>query len=282
VGFSSPLFGRYLISVPFLNRGGILAANDAARDALVADARELLVSTRSDFVELRHVRGIDPSLPARETKVSMAIPLVPDRDELWKNVGSKVRNLVRKAEKAGLTVRDGDPARDLDAFYDVFAENMRDLGTPVYSPRFFREVVREFGDSLRMNVVEDGTTVAAAGICVAHGGLTEIHWAASRKEYLKSSPNMLLYWDAISHAASQGLSTFCFGRSTVDSGPYRFKKQWGAEPTPLRWEYLLAPGKDLPGLNPDNPKFKAAVAMWQKLPVGLTKVVGPGIVRHLP
>ena len=282
VGFSNPIFGRFLVSVPFLNRGGVLATDAAAQAALVAEARSLLASTRSKFVELRHVRGIDPALPARETKVSMSIPLEPDVDELWKRVGAKVRNLVRKAEKAGLAVREGEPARDLPAFYEVFAENMRDLGTPVYTPRFFREVVREFGDSIRMSVVEDGSTVAAAGICVAHRGVTEIHWAASRKEYLKSAPNMLLYWDAISHAARAGLTEFCFGRSTVDSGPYRFKKQWGALPTPLRWEYLLADGQSMPGLNPDNPKFRAAVAMWRKLPVALTKVVGPPIVRHLP
>jgi hypothetical protein len=112
--------------------------------------------------------------------------------------------------------------------------------------------------------------------------VTEIHWAASSRELLALSPNMLLYWEAISHASRAGLRTFCFGRSTVDSGPYRFKKQWGALPTPLTWEYLLAPGAKPPGLRPDNPKFRAAVGTWKKLPVGLTKLLGPPIVRHIP
>ena len=282
VGFANPLFGRYLVSMPYLNRGGILASSSEARDALRSAANDLVARTSSDFCELRHVKGIDPSLPAREDKVSMSLAVDRDREVLWKEIGPKVRNLVRKAEKSGLTAREGDPARDLVSFYDVFARNMRDLGTPVYSSRFFVEVFREFPDSCRLSVVEHEGRTAAAAICVTHGGFTEIHWAASRHELLRLSPNMLLYWDAISHAAESGLREFCFGRSTEGSGPYRFKKQWGAQPTPLRWEYLLAPGKEVPGLNPDNPKFRLAVRLWKKLPVGLTRVLGPPIVRHLP
>jgi hypothetical protein len=109
-----------------------------------------------------------------------------------------------------------------------------------------------------------------------------MHWAASRREFLRFSPNMLLYWEAIAHAARIGVREFCFGRSTADSGPHRFKKQWRAAPTRLRWEYLLAPGQKLPGLHPGNPKYRLAVAAWQKLPVTLTRVLGPPIVRHLP
>jgi FemAB-related protein (PEP-CTERM system-associated) len=201
---------------------------------------------------------------------------------LWKEIGAKVRNLVRKAEKSDLTVREGDPARDLDGFYDVFAENMRELGTPVYAKRFFREVFREFPDSLRLTVVEAGSRLVASGICIRDGGFTEIHWAASSRDYLRYSPNMALYWEAISHAADQGLTEFCFGRSTEDSGPYRFKKQWGAQPTRLRWEYLLPEGGGMPGLNPDNPKFRLATRVWQKLPLPVTRLLGPPIVRHLP
>ncbi|NNE42693.1 MAG: FemAB family PEP-CTERM system-associated protein [Gemmatimonadetes bacterium] len=282
VAFANPLFGRYLVSVPYLNRGGILAATDRARDALRAEAQQLVESTRSAFCELRHVEGIDPALPARENKVSMSLSLEPGTEVLWKEIGAKVRNLVRKAEKNDLTVREGDPAKDLGRFYDVFAENMRDLGTPVYARRFFEEVFREFPDSLRLSVVESGSDLAAAGICIRDGGFTEIHWAASSREYLKFSPNMALYWEAISQAAEAGLTEFCFGRSTEGSGPYRFKKQWGAVPTPLRWEYLLPPGGETPGLNPDNPKFRLATRVWQRLPLPLTRVLGPPIVRHLP
>ncbi|GJM44158.1 MAG: hypothetical protein DHS20C21_10000 [Gemmatimonadota bacterium] len=282
VAFAHPLFGRFLVSIPFMNRGGILSGSDEATAALVEDAKRLVAETRSDFCELRHVERALPELPVREKKISMSLPLHDDLDLLWKDVGSKVRNLVRKAEKADLKARHSQGDQDLDAFYDVFVENMRDLGTPVYSGRFFREVFREFPDDVRMTVVEKDGRVAAAGICVAQGGFTEIHWAASRRDMLRSSPNMLLYWECISTAAREGLTEFCFGRSTEDSGPYRFKKQWGAQPTPLHWEYILAPGKELPEINPDNPKYRAAIRVWQRLPMPVTRWLGPPIVRHLP
>lgn len=282
VAFASPWFGRYLVSVPYLNRGGILASTQRARQVLVAEARRLLEVTRSDFCELRHVHRSDPALPAREGKVSMSLPVDVGPDALWSGVGAKVRNLVRKAEKSGLTVREGDPAKDLDGFYDVFARNMRELGTPVYTKRFFEEAFRVFPDDLRLSLVEGNAGVAAAGVCIREGDFTEIHWAASRRELLSQSPNMLLYWEAISQAARTGVKEFCFGRSTEGSGPHRFKKQWGARPTPLEWEYLLAPGKGMPGLNPDNPKFRLATRVWRRLPLAWTRILGPPIVRYLP
>jgi FemAB-related protein (PEP-CTERM system-associated) len=281
VAFASPLFGRFLVSVPFLNRGGILASTDEAAHALRSEAAELVTRTRSAFCELRHVDRRFPDLPVRDAKVSMSLALPEDPDVLWKAVGSKVRNLVRKAEKAGLAPRPGTPA-DLDAFQDVFARNMRDLGTPVYSPRFFREVFREFPDDTSLTIVERDGVVASAGILVEQGGFTEIHWAASRREMLRESPNMLLYWECLANSVKRGKTEFCFGRSTEGSGPHRFKKQWGAEATRLHWEYVLAPGAELPGLNPDNPKYRLAIDVWRRLPLSLTRAIGPSIVRHLP
>jgi FemAB-related protein (PEP-CTERM system-associated) len=282
VAFSNALFGRYLVSVPFLNRGGILATSERATRALLEDARGLVAETGSAFCELRHHAGIDSSLPARESKVSMSLPVDEEPDAIWRNVGAKVRNLVRKAEKSGLMVREGDPTQDLLKFYDVFARNMRDLGTPVYGADFFSEVFQEFPEATRLTLVEKEGRTAAAGICLTAGGFTEIHWAAARRELLRFSPNMLLYWEAISYASRSGLREFCFGRSTEGSGPHRFKKQWGAKPTPLRWEYLLPPGREVPHLNPDHPKYRLAIKAWQNLPLAWTRALGPRIARHLP
>jgi FemAB-related protein (PEP-CTERM system-associated) len=282
VFFSNRIFGRYLVSVPFLNRGGVLADGDAAVRALLADASELVLSTRSDFCELRHAVGVDPELPAREGKVSMTLALGRTPDAMWNALSAKVRNQIRKAGQLGATAREGNPATELGRFYDVFAENMRDLGTPVYSSAFFEEMFRTFPGALRLHFVECDGEIAAAAICVAHAGATEIHWAGARRRFLRYKPNMLLYWDAISRAAAAGLAEFCFGRSTAGSGPHRFKKQWGCREIPLRWEYLLPPGRTLPRLNPENPKFRLAIAVWQRLPLKLTRLLGPSIVRHLP
>ncbi len=282
IAFRNPLFGRYLVSMPYLNRGGIVARTERARKALLAKARSLLESTHSKFCELRHESPIDPTLPARTDKVSMDLDVTEGAEALWKAIGPKVRNLIRKAQKAGLTTREAD-LRDLPAFYEIFAENMRDLGTPVYTQAFFQETLREFPEETRLTLVEEeeGTPVAG-GICLTQGDRTEMHWAAASRRALPRSPNMLLYWEAIENAAKTGLQTFCFGRATEGSGPHRFKKQWGAKPTRLQWEYLLAPGATQPAMNPENPKFALAIKAWKKLPVAITKVLGPPIVRHIP
>ncbi|MDP6462086.1 MAG: FemAB family PEP-CTERM system-associated protein [Gemmatimonadota bacterium] len=281
--FSHFVFGKYLVSMPFLNRGGILAETDRARHALLEGAKTLLRETGSAYCELRHTEAeAIGGLPARTAKVSMALTLDADPELLWKRVGPKVRNLVRKAERAGLEVREGQGEEDLATFQELFAVNMRDLGTPVYSPGFFRAVLGAFGDHCRLTLVERDGVAAAGGLCLQYNGFTEIHWAASRREFRRDSPNMLLYWDAIRDACETGLRTFCFGRSTEGSGPYRFKRQWGAEPVPLRWEYLLSAGGGLPELNPDNPRFRLAVRIWQRLPLSVTRILGPPIVRHLP
>jgi FemAB-related protein (PEP-CTERM system-associated) len=282
IRFANPWFGRYLVSMPYLNRGGILADSAESAAVLLADARRLLADTRSKYCELRHESPLGEDLPRRQDKVSMTLDVSRGADALWEGIGGKVRNLVRKAEKEGLTARVGDPQRDFDLFYRLFAENMRDLGTPVYAAAFFREILAVFADSARLSIVEKEGEPAAAAISLIHRGFCEIHWAAARREMLPFSPNMLLYWEAISHAARSGVRIFCFGRSTVGSGPHRFKKQWGAVPTALSWEYLLSPGQPLPALRPDNPKYRAAVGAWKRLPIGLTRILGPPIVRHIP
>lgn len=282
VRFANPLFGRYLASMPYLNRGGILTSSPDAVAPLLEDAAEILRATRSRSCELRHERPLGSDLPRRYDKVTMILDVSAGADALWTSIGPKVRNLVRKAQKAGLQAREGIPETDLPIFYSLFAENMRDLGTPVYGARFFRELLRAFPDSVRMFIVERNNQSAAAGLCITHGAFTEIHWAASRRSLLPHAPNMLLYWEAISWAARSGLRTFCFGRSTENSGPYHFKKQWGAVAVPLAWEYILAPGEALPNLRPENPAFLAARSVWKRFPVGLSKIVGPPIVRHIP
>jgi FemAB-related protein (PEP-CTERM system-associated) len=158
---------------------------------------------------------------------------------------------------------------------------MRDLGTPVYPRRFFREILDTFEDA-RVAVVLMGDQTVAAGILLGFAGRLEIPWASSLRSHNRFSPNMLLYWAALQWAIKSGYQTFDFGRCTRDSGTYRFKQQWGAQEHPLVWYYWLRDGGALPELNPDNPAYASLVRTWQKLPIALTKLLGPQIVKHLP
>jgi FemAB-related protein (PEP-CTERM system-associated) len=159
---------------------------------------------------------------------------------------------------------------------------MRDLGTPVYAKNFFGTILRTFPKESRICAVSLKGVTIAAGLLYGFRRVVEIPWAGTDRRYNHLSPNMLLYNSALEYACQQGFLVFDFGRSTVDSGTYRFKQQWGAQPHPLYWYYWLAEGERMPELNPDNPKYKAAIVLWRQLPLRAANLIGPHIVKYLP
>jgi FemAB-related protein (PEP-CTERM system-associated) len=280
--FRSAVFGRFAVSLPYVNYGGVLAADDAAGRALLGQAERLATERGLIHLELRHTDVRFPELPSKRHKVAMKMELAANVDKAWEAIDRKVRNQVRKAEKSDLTVESGGMAL-VEAFYSVFARNMRDLGTPVYDRRFFSEVLGQFPDDTRVFVVRHTSGVAvAAGIGYRYRDTLEVPWASSLREFRSLSPNMLLYWHLIRHAVECGARAFDFGRSSPGDGTYRFKEQWGATPHPVSWEYRLLTGTSLPDQSPKNPKFRAAIAIWKRLPLGLTNLLGPRLVRLTP
>lgn len=278
VHIKSLLFGSSLTSLPFLNYGGVMADTEKAAALLIATAREEARARKCEHVELRHIARQFPDLPCKTHKVAMHLALSAN---LWEDLDRKVRNQIRKAEKSGLVVQRGGEELVAD-FYTVFARNMRDLGTPVYSRRLFEEVLRTFPDRSQLHIVRFNGAAVAAGLTYRTATMVQLPWASSIRDYNPLCPNVLLYWDAMQFAQSTGASTFDMGRSTPNEGTFRFKAQWGAEPVPLHWEYQLLTGDQLPNVSPANPKFQFAIALWQKLPVSVTRRVGPMIVRAIP
>jgi len=279
--FRSRLFGRFAVSLPFVNYGGVLARDHASAVFLLEQARALAAERRLAHVELRHTARQFPDLEARTHKVGMLLRLERDTAKAWESLDRKVRNHVRKAQKSQLTSRVGGPEL-LDRFYSVFARNMRDLGTPVYGKAFFLEILKSFPDSSRIAVVYLKDQPVAAGFLYAFRGVLEIPWASSDRRYNRLAPNMLLYSSALKYGCEEGFSLFDFGRSTPGGGTYKFKEQWGARPVPLHWHYWMSNGGPLPDLSPSNAKFKLAIAVWQRLPLFVSKLLGPSIVRFIP
>jgi FemAB-related protein (PEP-CTERM system-associated) len=270
-----------LVSLPFLNYGGVLADSPAIERALVAEAVALAEREGVRHLELRHAEDRALGLVTRRNKVTFRLELPKDPDRLWTGFPAKLRSQIRKPEKEGLVARVGG-AEELDAFYRVFAVNMRDLGTPVYPRRFFRTILERLPEAARLVVVRRGTQPLAAAFLLSFRGLLEVPWAASLRPYNTLGANMLAYWTALRHGCETEHRRFDFGRSTPDSGPARFKAQWGAEAVPLHWHYWLAPGRSLPDVSPTSPRFHRAVQLWRRLPLALANLVGPRIVRHVP
>jgi len=279
---SSLLFGRYLVSVPFFTYGGILADDPAIALQLAQRAGELARERRAAHVELRHSAPMpDLGLPERLDKVSMVLPLPATTEELSKRLGSKLRSQVKRAERESPEVVWGK-SELIPEFYRVFASGMHELGTPVYSRRFFEVVCKAFEDVLEILIVRKAGIVEAAAITVRHGQRVEVPWAACTDAGKRASLNMRMYWEMLKRTVESGASEFDFGRSTVDSGTYRFKSQWGAVPRQLHWHYCLPPGAALPQLNHSNPKYARAAALWRSMPLWCANLIGPRISRHLP
>ncbi len=281
VFFRSPFFGRFATSMPFVNYGGVLAdSEDAARALLDAAIREA-TRRRVSYVELRHVAAQFKELPVRSHKVSMVLPLQTTVELQWQALDRKLRNQVRKAEKSGLTIESG--GRELlNDFYDVLAQNMRDLGSPVHGKGFFDELLSTFDKDSRLFVIRLGEQAVAASIVLWHGDRIEVPWASALRAHNALCPNVLLYWEMLKFSIGRGFRAFDFGRCTPFEGTYQFKQQWGAMPEPLHWEYWLQDGVALPDRSPKNQKFSRAIKIWQQLPVGLTRLLGPRIVCNIP
>jgi len=281
VHLKSRVFGNFLVSTPCFNYCGILANDAANRTALLGKASTLATEIGASHVELRHRADIELDLPSRQDKVSMQLTLPKSEDDLWKGFSSKLRAQIRRPQKEGATCEEGG-IELLDAFYAVFSRNMRDLGTPVFPRDMFAEICDRFSERVRVFVVRLNEEPVAAGYTLGHRGMLEIPSASSLRKFNRYSPNMFLYWSVLQYAIRHGYKIFDFGRTSVDSGPYRFKKQWGAEPQNLTWHYILKEGNELPRINPDNPKYRLAVNIWRHLPMPIANVLGPQVVKHLP
>ena len=281
VFLSSRLFGRLLVSMPYVNYGGLLADTVEAQDALLKAAVDLAKKQRAAHIELRQSEVLGLGWPVKQHKVSMRLELPKHFETLWEGFPPKLRSQVRRARKAGMIVRSGGEEL-LDDFYRLLARNMRDLGTPVHARGVFEAFLKARPDETRICVVSMAGQPMAAGFLYGFREVLEIPWAAADRRHKELSANMLLYSAALEFGCGAGYRVFDFGRSTPGSGTYHFKQQWGATPFPLHWYYWLSNGGALPEISPQNPKFRLAIEVWKRLPVRITQIVGPAIVRNIP
>lgn len=285
VELNSRLFGHFLVSLPYFTYGGVLSDSEDVSEALYATLFEESKALGLEHVELRASTAqasLQKDMPAKLSKVSMVRSLPDSIDQLWDDIGTKVRAQIKKAQRFELSMKFGK-GELLDDFYQVFAENMRDLGTPVYSKQFFKELIdSNLKDSFDIGVVYFQGKPVSTCFLMQHKGMMEVPWASALNSVNHMNVNMYMYWEILQHAIHRQNQFFDFGRSSKDAGTYRFKKQWGAEPQQLHWYYWLPDGGDMPELNPNNPKYKLLISVWQKLPVWLTKLIGPPVVKYLP
>ena len=277
----SRLFGDFSVSLPYFNYGGVLADNSDIANKLLAAAATHYQQNSSSHIEIRTTSEALCTWPNTTDKVSMIRQLPETTDQLDVELGTKIRAQIKRAQRENTETQIGGIDL-LNEFYTVFARNMRDLGTPVYSKSFFGNILKQWPDHATVIVIRLNSRPVASAFLLGNRDMLEIPWASTLREANPLSINMLLYWEVLCFAIRKQYAFFDFGRSTKEANTYKFKKQWGAKPVQHYWYYWLNEGRDLPKLNPDNKKFKLAISLWKKIPVWITKIVGPFIVKNLP
>ncbi|MBR0551930.1 FemAB family XrtA/PEP-CTERM system-associated protein [Stakelama marina] len=278
----SLLFGRALVSSGFAVGGGILATNPAAVDALSAAAWDMAERLDCPTLELRG--GPNPGnewLVDDDTYLGFARALADDPDAELQAIPRKQRAEVRRSLKFDLDVSVGRDGRHRAAHYAVYAESVRNLGTPVFPARLFRETLDAFGDDADILLVQHEGQGVAAVLSLYWRGCVYPYWGGGTHAARGLRANDRMYFTLMNHARERGCSRFDFGRSKAGTGPAAFKKNWGFEPQPLTYYKRAAKGEAPREINPLDPKYRKKVEAWQKLPLWLANRVGPHISRGL-
>ncbi len=278
----SRLFGNALISVPFCVYGGVLADDEAAGRALLDAALEHARAQRVDWLELREAEAPPPSLAAAGAEESLYVrfrkTIHEDPEDNLKAIPRKQRAMVRKGMQAGL---DWVIDPDVERFFALYSESVRNLGTPVLPKRWYAAVKRAFGDDCDvLTVLKDGRPVSSV---LSYYFRDEVlpYYGGGGADARALKANDFMYHALMTHAAARGCTRFDYGRSKKGSGSYSFKKNWGFEPEDLHYQVHLVEATDPPALNPNNPKYRMAIAAWQKLPLGVSRRLGPLVAKYL-
>jgi serine/alanine adding enzyme len=273
------MFRSYLSSLPHLKGGGIVADSTKVENLLFESAVD--VARRSDaiYLELRQLKQHDLPMVLRRDKVSALLTIEADIDERLRRLDKKTRNLVRKSMTNGMVPEFGG-AELLPEFYEVYQQNMHDLGSPAYSRRFFSEILRHFPNESHICITRLGRKEVAGAFIIGFRRTLEVAWASSYRKFLSLKPNMFLYWSVLSFAAERGYKYLDFGRSSRDSGTYEFKMQWGAVSSDLYWGYWMNRDTSMPETPAEG--MQMASRIWRRLPVAFTNLLGPALIRHIP
>ena len=213
VQLKSLLFGNFMVSMPYFNYGGVVADSDEITGQLIKAAQEQRKKLGCSHIEFRFDKEQDIDLPKRTDKVTMLLDLPDDPEILWQEIGSKRRAQVKRPIREGVKFLYGGEEL-LDDFYHVFSINMRDLGRPVYSIRFFTEILKTFKQESLIAVARLNGEPVGAGFLVGDNGKLEIPWASTLRKYNRLGINMYLYWNILKTAIEKNYQIFDFGRSS--------------------------------------------------------------------
>ena len=273
------LFGHSLVGLPFTVYGGVAASNDAAADALEAEAQAIAQQLGVEHLELRNVQRRHQDWPLQDLYVTFRKEILPDTEANMLAIPRKQRAMVRKGLKNNLR-SELDPG--VDRFFALFAGNVHRHGTPAMPKRWFQALRDEFGADCEVLTLVSASGQPLSSVLSFYFRDEVLPYYAGDAEAARDlAANDFKYWELLRRSCERGLKRFDFGRSKQGTGPYAFKKNWGFEPTPLQYEYRLYKRAAVPQNNPNNAKYQMLIKTWRRLPLGLANWLGPLVVRNL-
>ena len=276
----SRIFGDCLVSLPLAVYGGVCADDVESYQALLKAGSDFADRLGVKYLELRNRAELIPSSwPGRQLYVTFTQDLTAGPESLMKGLPRDTRYAIRKGQKAGLLW-----AEDLSLaeFYDLYAQSVHRLGTPVFPRQLFATLKSEFADKVRLFAVRKGRIPIAGVLCFYFRDTVLPYYAGALPEYNRDSPNSFMYWNLLEQSAKEGLREFDFGRSKRGTGSFDFKSAWSMKVTELPYRYHLVKAREVPHITPVDAKFQLPVAAWKRMPLSWTKVIGPRIIRWIP
>ena len=278
----SRLFGHALISLPFCVYGGIAADVDAGTDViheLESKAETVARALGVKNLEYRNLQLRHEDWPRQDLYVTFRKEILPDVEANMLAIPRKQRAMVRKGIKNGLISVIDD---DVERFFALYADNVLRHGTPALSKKFFQRLKTTFGEACEVLTVTtpEGKPLSSVLSFYFRDEVLP-YYAGDDLAARDLAANDFKYWELMRRACERGCKVFDYGRSKAGTGPYGFKKNWGFEPQPLSYEYRLYKCDAIPQNNPMNPKYRAFIALWKRLPIGVANRLGPHIVRNL-
>ncbi|HEX7369045.1 MAG TPA: FemAB family XrtA/PEP-CTERM system-associated protein [Rhodanobacteraceae bacterium] len=274
----SRLFGHSLISTPFCVYGGVVASDPESAAGLTRAAAKLAGTLQVDYLELRNREPGATDWPVKDLYVGFRKPIAADHGANLKAIPRKQRAMVRKGIAAGLAAQRAD---NVDAFYRVYAESVRNLGTPVLPRRWYARLQQVFGDDCETTVVSHAGKPVAAVMSFYFRDEVHPYYGGSVWAGRDVAANDFMYWSVMQRAVERGARVFDFGRSKLDTGSYHFKKHWGFEPQPLPYAYHLVRASEVPNISPTNKKYSLFIKAWRRLPLPVADMLGPWLARDL-
>jgi FemAB-related protein (PEP-CTERM system-associated) len=279
VEIRSRLFGHALISNAFCVGGGPLAADEAALHGILDQAEQLGGKLGVDYIELRDSASARAGWLRRDDLYAgFEGPIPAAEEDNLKQIPRKQRAVIRKALERELTTSIDTSAGD---FFELYAHTMRDHGTPALPRRFFEQLRSVFGPQCEILTVRRNGRPIASVLSYFFQDRVLPYYTGSAAEARSCGANDLMYWAVMRRAVQRGCTVFDFGRSKVGTGPYSFKCNWGFEPRPIAHQYRLVKAASLPNLNPTNPRDRALIQAWRRLPVPVANAFSPLLSRSL-